>query len=58
MLYIVIRIFLVFITAIFLNRFDEKPVTTEGCYYSFPQVENLMMFEPPDTILDDDDFLP
>lgn len=39
-------------------KFDEKPVTTEGCYYSFPQVENLMMFEPPDTILDDDDFLP
>ncbi|KZC10252.1 Sodium-coupled monocarboxylate transporter 1 [Dufourea novaeangliae] len=41
-------------------KFDEKPVTTEGCYYSFPQVENLMIFYPPDAILNegDDDFLP
>nr|XP_012134656.1 PREDICTED: sodium-coupled monocarboxylate transporter 1-like isoform X2 [Megachile rotundata] len=39
-------------------KFDEKPVTTEGCYYSFPQVENLMLLEPPDNILDSDDFLP
>lgn len=40
------------------GRFDEKPVSTEGCYYSFPQVENLMLLEPPDTILDNDEFLP
>ncbi|KOC64219.1 Sodium-coupled monocarboxylate transporter 1 [Habropoda laboriosa] len=39
-------------------KFDEKPVSTEGCYYSFPQVENLMLLEPPDNILDNDDFLP
>ncbi|XP_071876026.1 sodium-coupled monocarboxylate transporter 1 isoform X1 [Bombus fervidus] len=39
-------------------KFDEKPVSTEGCYYSFPQVENLMLLEPPDTILDGDEFLP
>lgn len=39
-------------------KFDEKPVSTEGCYYSFPQVENLMLLEPPDTILDSDEFLP
>ncbi|XP_053970574.1 sodium-coupled monocarboxylate transporter 1-like [Hylaeus volcanicus] len=39
-------------------KFDEKPVTTEGCYYSFPQVENLLLFDPPDSILEDDDFLP
>ena len=40
------------------GRFDEKPVSTEGCYYSFPQVENLMLLEPPDTILGSDEFLP
>lgn len=39
-------------------KFDEKPVTTEGCYYTFPQVENLMLHEPPDTFLDNDDLLP
>ncbi|XP_076687275.1 sodium-coupled monocarboxylate transporter 1 [Andrena cerasifolii] len=39
-------------------KFDEKPVTTEGCYYSFPQVENLMLFDPPVSILEDDSFLP
>ncbi|CAL7951541.1 unnamed protein product [Xylocopa violacea] len=39
-------------------KFDEKPVTTEGCYYSFPKVENLMLLEPPDAILDSDDLLP
>ncbi|XP_076618438.1 sodium-coupled monocarboxylate transporter 1 [Colletes latitarsis] len=39
-------------------KFDEKQVTTEGCYYSFPQVENLLLFDPPDSILEDDEFLP
>lgn len=34
-------------------KFDEKPVTTEGCTYSFPQVENLMLLIPPDTILNE-----
>ncbi|KAG7212741.1 hypothetical protein KM043_013006 [Ampulex compressa] len=33
-------------------KFDEKPVTTAGCTYSFPQVENLLLFIPPDSILD------
>lgn len=33
--------------------FDMKPVTTEGCTYSFPQVENLLLSVPPDSILDD-----
>ncbi|KAG5314760.1 SC5A8 protein, partial [Acromyrmex insinuator] len=32
-------------------KFDTKPVTTEGCTYSFPQVENLLLSVPPDTIL-------
>lgn len=32
--------------------FDTKPVTTEGCTYSFPQVENLLLV-PPDTFMDD-----
>ncbi|KAI4503569.1 hypothetical protein M0802_000972 [Mischocyttarus mexicanus] len=30
-------------------KFDEKPVTIEGCTYSFPQVENLFLFTPPET---------
>ncbi|XP_036149264.1 sodium-coupled monocarboxylate transporter 1 isoform X2 [Monomorium pharaonis] len=35
-------------------KFDMKPVTTEGCTYSFPQVENLLLSVPPDkSILDD-----
>ncbi|XP_014479507.1 PREDICTED: sodium-coupled monocarboxylate transporter 1-like [Dinoponera quadriceps] len=34
-------------------KFEEKPVTTEGCTYSFPQVENLLLFVPPDSILED-----
>lgn len=34
-------------------KFDVKPVTTEGCTYSFPQVENLLLSVPPDSILDD-----
>ncbi|XP_067207451.1 sodium-coupled monocarboxylate transporter 1 [Linepithema humile] len=33
--------------------FDTKPVTTAGCTYSFPQVENLLLSAPPDSILDD-----
>ncbi|KAL6261318.1 hypothetical protein P5V15_008838 [Pogonomyrmex californicus] len=33
-------------------KFDTKPVTTEGCTYSFPQVENLLLSVPPDSILD------
>ncbi|XP_011860108.1 PREDICTED: sodium-coupled monocarboxylate transporter 1-like [Vollenhovia emeryi] len=33
-------------------KFDMKPVTTEGCTYSFPQVENLLLSAPPDSILD------
>ncbi|EZA59529.1 hypothetical protein DMN91_010796 [Ooceraea biroi] len=33
--------------------FDTKPVTTEGCTYSFPQVENLLLSVPPDSIMDD-----
>ncbi|XP_076642731.1 sodium-coupled monocarboxylate transporter 1 [Halictus rubicundus] len=41
-------------------KFDEKPVSTEGCYYTFPQVENLMIFLPPDNILNEgeDNMLP
>ncbi|XP_076278048.1 sodium-coupled monocarboxylate transporter 1 [Lasioglossum baleicum] len=41
-------------------KFDEKPVSTEGCYYTFPQVENLMIFLPPDNILNEgeDNLLP
>ncbi|TGZ46124.1 Sodium-coupled monocarboxylate transporter 1 [Temnothorax longispinosus] len=35
-------------------KFDMKPVTTEGCTYSFPQVENLLISVPPDSILDND----
>ncbi|XP_033222969.1 sodium-coupled monocarboxylate transporter 1-like [Belonocnema kinseyi] len=35
-------------------RFDEKPVSTEGCTYSFQEVKNLLLLVPPDTILDDD----
>ncbi|XP_076223967.1 sodium-coupled monocarboxylate transporter 1 [Nomia melanderi] len=40
-------------------KFDEKPVTTEGCYYSFQQIENLIL-TPPDALLNEgeDDFLP
>ncbi|XP_039303168.1 sodium-coupled monocarboxylate transporter 1 isoform X2 [Solenopsis invicta] len=34
-------------------KFDMKPVTTEGCTYSFSQVENLLLSVPPDSILDD-----
>ncbi|XP_032680884.1 sodium-coupled monocarboxylate transporter 1-like [Odontomachus brunneus] len=34
-------------------KYEEKPVTIEGCTYSFPQVENLLLFVPPDSILDD-----
>ncbi|GAB1869716.1 Sodium-coupled monocarboxylate transporter 1 [Camponotus japonicus] len=34
-------------------KFDVKPITTEGCTYSFPQVENLLLSVPPDSILDD-----
>ncbi|XP_070512608.1 LOW QUALITY PROTEIN: sodium-coupled monocarboxylate transporter 1 [Cardiocondyla obscurior] len=30
-------------------KFDTKPVTTEGCTYSFPQVENLLLSVPPDS---------
>lgn len=33
-------------------KFDVKPVTTEGCTYSFPQAENLLLSAPPDSILD------
>ncbi|XP_012224852.1 sodium-coupled monocarboxylate transporter 1-like [Linepithema humile] len=33
--------------------FDTKPVTTEGCTYSFPQVENLLSSASPVTIIDD-----
>ncbi|XP_071639989.1 leukotriene A-4 hydrolase-like [Temnothorax longispinosus] len=34
-------------------RFDMKPVTTEGCTYSFSQViENLLTFVPPDSVVD------
>ncbi|XP_070169790.1 sodium-coupled monocarboxylate transporter 1 [Polyergus mexicanus] len=33
-------------------KFDVKPVTTEGCAYSFPQVENLLLSVPPNLILD------
>ncbi|KMQ94834.1 sodium-coupled monocarboxylate transporter 1-like protein [Lasius niger] len=33
-------------------KFDVKPVTTEGCTYSFPQAENLLLSVPPDSILD------
>jgi len=29
-----------------------KPVTTEGCTYSFPQVENLLLSVPTDSVLD------
>lgn len=36
-------------------KFDEKPVTTEGCTYSFPQIENFMLFVPPDSILNEGD---
>ncbi|XP_076377742.1 sodium-coupled monocarboxylate transporter 1 isoform X2 [Megalopta genalis] len=40
-------------------KFDEKPISTEGCYYTFPQVESLI-FIPPDNILNagEDDMLP
>ncbi|XP_025262465.1 sodium-coupled monocarboxylate transporter 1-like isoform X2 [Camponotus floridanus] len=34
-------------------KFDVKPVSTEGCNYSFPQVENLLLSVSPDSILDD-----
>lgn len=33
-------------------KFEEKPVSTEGCTYLFPQTENLLLFIPPDSILD------
>ncbi|XP_024889852.1 sodium-coupled monocarboxylate transporter 1-like isoform X1 [Temnothorax curvispinosus] len=36
-------------------KFDMKPVTTEGCTYSFPQVENLLISVPPDSILDNEE---
>lgn len=32
--------------------FDMKPVSIEGCTYSFPQVENLLLSVPSDSILD------
>ncbi|XP_015600150.1 sodium-coupled monocarboxylate transporter 1 isoform X2 [Cephus cinctus] len=31
-------------------RFDEKPVSTEGCTYSFQQIESLIL-SPPDIML-------
>ncbi|XP_011139462.1 sodium-coupled monocarboxylate transporter 1 [Harpegnathos saltator] len=34
-------------------KFEEKPVTIEGCTYSFPQVENLLLFVPPDSTLNE-----
>ncbi|XP_012280871.1 sodium-coupled monocarboxylate transporter 1 [Orussus abietinus] len=37
-------------------KFIEKPVTTEGCTYSFQQVESLLLV-PPDAILDDEDLM-
>ncbi|KAK2588414.1 hypothetical protein KPH14_004415 [Odynerus spinipes] len=36
-------------------KFDEKPVTTDGCTYSFPQIENLMLFIPPESIFNEED---
>ncbi|XP_071576163.1 sodium-coupled monocarboxylate transporter 1-like isoform X2 [Temnothorax nylanderi] len=36
-------------------KFDMKPVTTEGCTYSFPQVENLLISVPPDSVLDNEE---
>ncbi|XP_077277700.1 sodium-coupled monocarboxylate transporter 1 isoform X3 [Temnothorax americanus] len=36
-------------------KFDMKPVTTEGCTYSFSQVENLLISVPPDSILDNEE---
>ncbi|XP_066591504.1 sodium-coupled monocarboxylate transporter 2-like isoform X3 [Prorops nasuta] len=35
-------------------KFEEKPVTTEGCTYSFPQIENLELFLPSDTIFNEE----
>ncbi|XP_046815869.1 sodium-coupled monocarboxylate transporter 1-like isoform X2 [Vespa crabro] len=35
-------------------KFEEKPVTTEGCMYSFPQIENLLLFIPSETILNEE----
>ncbi|XP_058800852.1 sodium-coupled monocarboxylate transporter 1 isoform X1 [Phymastichus coffea] len=34
-------------------RFDEKPVSVEGCTYSFHQAENLLLLLPPETLLND-----
>ncbi|XP_046614601.1 sodium-coupled monocarboxylate transporter 1-like [Neodiprion virginianus] len=36
-------------------RFDEKPVSTEGCTYTFPKVENLLLFSPPNAVLNGTD---
>ncbi|XP_051172195.1 sodium-coupled monocarboxylate transporter 1-like [Leptopilina boulardi] len=33
-------------------RFDEKPVSTEGCTYSFQESKNLLLLVPPETIMD------
>ncbi|GAB1869715.1 Sodium-coupled monocarboxylate transporter 1 [Camponotus japonicus] len=35
------------------NKFDVKPVSTKGCNYSFPQMENLLLSVSLDSILDD-----
>ncbi|GAB1869714.1 Sodium-coupled monocarboxylate transporter 1 [Camponotus japonicus] len=34
-------------------KFDVKPVSTKGCNYSFPQMENLLLSVSLDSILDD-----
>ncbi|XP_001605100.1 sodium-coupled monocarboxylate transporter 1 [Nasonia vitripennis] len=34
-------------------RFDEKPVSTEGCTYSFQHAENLLLMLSPETLLND-----
>ncbi|XP_043502912.1 sodium-coupled monocarboxylate transporter 1-like [Polistes fuscatus] len=36
-------------------KFDEKPVSIKECTYSFPQVENLFLLTPPETVLNEED---
>lgn len=36
-------------------RFEEKPVSTEGCTYTFQKVENLLLFSPPNAVLNGTD---